>query len=145
MEIIQYPKMTNTSDSNNSHIVVFAKTSFRNELKPFGIRQADRRAHMYILGKTGTGKSTSMETLMQSDLQSGAGFALLDPHGDLVKRVRANIPKNRLDDVIDFDVPDKNQPYGFNPLANVPADKRSLACSGLMQVFNHLWSDSWGP
>jgi hypothetical protein len=82
---------------------------------------------------------------MSSDLASGVGFALLDPHGDLVKRVRARIPENRASDVIDFDVPERNQPYGFNPLANIPADKRPLACSGLIQVFNHLWSDSWGP
>jgi len=137
--------MTKASNLTNSPIAVFAKTSFRNELTPFGIKQADRRAHMYVLGKTGTGKSTLLETLMYADQRSGAGFALLDPHGDLIKRIRSQIPKSRADDVIDFDVPDSSQPYGFNPLANVPAAKRALACSGLIQVFNHLWSDSWGP
>jgi DNA helicase HerA-like ATPase len=137
--------MTKAPEPTNSPITFFAKTNFRNEPKPFGIRQADRRAHMYLLGKTGTGKSTLLETLMASDLQNGAGFALLDPHGDLVKRIRKQIPVSRAKDVIDFDAPDKNQPYGFNPLANIPEDKRPLACSGLIQVFNHLWSDSWGP
>jgi hypothetical protein len=126
-------------------ISVFAKTNFRAKLVPFGIKRSDRRAHMYVLGKTGTGKSTLLESLMADDLKQGFGFALLDPHGDLAKRVKARIPENRIDDVIDFDAPDPRQPYGFNPLANVPAAKRSLACSGMIQVFKHLWKDSWGP
>lgn len=128
-----------------SDVTVFANTDFRNRLIPFGIKRADRRAHLYILGKTGTGKSTLLESLMLNDLRKGYGFALLDPHGDLVKRVKARIPASRLADVIDFDIPSSEQPFGFNPLANVPVDKRPLACSGLIQVFKHLWIDSWGP
>lgn len=134
-----------TFNNSTNEITIFAKTDFRNKLVPFGIRRVDRRAHLYILGKTGTGKSTLLETLMIDDIRKGFGFALLDPHGDLVKRIRANIPWSRKDDLIDFDVPDQNQPYGFNPLKSVPVDKRPLACSGLIQVFKHLWSDSWGP
>ncbi len=138
-----------TFSQNNSkpqsEITVFAKANFRNNLTAFGIKRPDRRAHLYVLGKTGTGKSTLLESLMISDLGKGFGFALLDPHGDLVKRVKSRIPWSRRDDVIDFDVADPAQPYGFNPLANVPADKRPLACSGLIQVFKHLWNDSWGP
>lgn len=111
----------------------------------FGIKQADRRAHLYLLGKTGTGKSTLMETLMLSDIANGRGFALLDPHGDLVKKIKSQISWSRRDDVVDFDASDSNQPYGFNPLANIPAEKRPLAASGLIQVFKHLWRDSWGP
>ncbi len=128
-----------------NEVTVFAQTSFRNELKPFGIRQTDRRAHMYLLGKTGTGKSTLLETLMLDDIRKGKGMALLDPHGDLVQRVRALIPDERQADVIDFDLTRADQPFGFNPLANVAVDKRPLACSGLIQVFKHLWNDSWGP
>lgn len=126
-------------------VTVFAQTNFRNQQASFGIKRTDRRAHLYILGKTGTGKSTLLEALMLNDLRSGFGFALLDPHGDLVKRIKARIPWSRQDDVIDFDITDKNQPYGFNPLANIPVEKRPLACSGLIQVFKHLWIDSWGP
>ncbi|MBK8464942.1 MAG: type IV secretion system DNA-binding domain-containing protein [Chloracidobacterium sp.] len=129
----------------SSAITVLAQTNFRNHLKTFGIKQADRRAHMYLIGKTGTGKTTLLETLMLSDLQSECGFALLDPHGDLVKKLKAQIPENRIDDLIDFDLTNDDQPFGFNPLANVSVDKRPLACSGLIQVFKHLWSDSWGP
>ena len=129
-----------------NEVTVFAQTNFRNQLKPFGIREADRRAHMYLLGKTGTGKSTLLETLMLDDVRKRKrGFALLDPHGDLVQRIRALIPEERQADVIDFDLTRADQPFGFNPLANIAPDKRPLACSGLIQVFKHLWNDSWGP
>ena len=101
---------------------------------------------MYLLGKTGTGKSTLLETLMLDDMRKGKrGFALLDPHGDLVQRIRPLIPEERQADVIDFDLTRADQPFGFNPLANIAPDKRPLACSGLIQVFKHLWNDSWGP
>ncbi len=136
----------NTPESHqNVEVTQFGLTNFRNELTPFGIKRSDRRAHLYILGKTGTGKSTLLETFMRSDMDKGFGFALLDPHGDLVKKVRSLLPKTRADDMIYFNVADPGQPFGFNPLANVPADKRPLASSGLIQVFKHLWSDSWGP
>jgi GTPase SAR1 family protein len=131
--------------NSQSEIAAFAQTTFRNEMAPFGIRRDDRRAHMYVLGKTGTGKSTLLETLMRDDLKKGYGFALIDPHGDLTQRIRELIPRSRAGDIIDFDVADPTQPYGFNPLANVPDDKRDLAASGLIQVFKHLWHDSWGP
>lgn len=138
----QTQKIENTNDSV---VTIFAQTNFRNQPTAFGIKRADRRAHLYILGKTGTGKSTLLESLMLDDMRKGFGFALLDPHGDLVKKIKSQIPWSRKADVIDFDVPDSAQPYGFNPLANIPEDKRPLACSGLIQVFKHLWSDSWGP
>lgn len=137
--------MAFSENSSNSPITVFAQINFRRHPVVFGIRQADRRAHLYILGKTGTGKSTLLETLMLDDLKNGRGFALLDPHGDLVKKIKPQIPWSRKDEVIDFDVPDSTQSYGFNPLANVSPDKRPLAASGLIQVFKHLWQDSWGP
>jgi DNA helicase HerA-like ATPase len=142
------PSQNSSQDKNlktSSDITVFARTNFRNKSVPFGIKRADRRAHLYLLGKTGTGKSTLLETLMLDDARNGCGFALLDPHGDLVKKINSQIPWSRRDDVIEFDVPDINQPYGFNPLANVSAEKRPLAASGFIQVFKHLWSDSWGP
>lgn len=128
-----------------SDIAIFAKTNHRDQQLTFGIKRADRRGHMYLLGKTGTGKSSLMESLMLDDLKKGLGFALIDPHGDLVKKIKSQIPDERISDVIDFDIPNPNQPYGFNPLGNVPIGKRALAASGLVQVFRHLWLDSWGP
>jgi hypothetical protein len=126
-------------------ITFFARTNFRGEQRLFGIRQADRRTHMYIIGKTGTGKSTLLETLIRQDVNAGQGLALLDPHGDLVQRVLAGIPEHRKQDMIAFDVPDTAHPLGFNPLESVPLAKRALAASGLLEVFKKIWNDSWGP
>lgn len=128
-----------------SDISIFAKADARGSMMPFGIKRSDRRGHMYIIGKTGTGKSTLLETLMMDDLRRGQGFAVLDPHGDLVKRIRSQIPAEFAERVIDFDASDPQTPYGFNPLGLMAVDKRPLAASGLVQVFKHLWVDSWGP
>lgn len=130
---------------SNNPITYIGRTNFRNQRRLFGIKQADRRAHMYIIGKTGTGKSTLLETLVRQDIQNGHGLALLDPHGDLVERVLESVPENRRDQVIYFNVPDSSRPLGFNPLESVPVSKRSLAASGLLEVFKKIWIDSWGP
>ncbi len=132
---------------SDSRVAFFGRTNFRNERRPFGIRQADRLHHMYVIGKTGTGKSTLLETLIRQDIGGGNGCALLDPHGDLVERVRdwMRTENRRLDDLIYFDVPDTAAPLGFNPLERVPPGKRSLAASGVLEVFKTLWADSWGP
>src|SRR2546425_2816256 len=108
---------------SENRVTYFAQTDFRDHRKIFGIRQADRRAHMYMIGKTGTGKSTLLETLICQDLTAGEGVALLDPHGDLVERVIASVPEHRKPDVIYFNVPDQDRPLGFNPLASVPPEK----------------------
>lgn len=131
--------------ANQQHITFFAQTNFHHQRVRFGIKQADRRAHIYLIGKTGTGKSTLLETLIQQDLQTGQGLALLDPHGDLVERVLAQMPEARKDALIYFNVPDAAQPLGFNPLESVPAGIRPLAAAGLLSVFKNLWADSWGP
>ncbi|MGH9459932.1 MAG: type IV secretory system conjugative DNA transfer family protein [Vicinamibacteria bacterium] len=129
----------------NESIAFFGRTNFRTDRRVFGIKQADRRAHMYTIGKTGTGKSTLLETLIQQDIQAGRGVALLDPHGDLAEKVQAAIPEERRKDLIDFYVPDMVRPLGFNPLANVPSEKRPLVAAGLLEVFRKIWADSWGP
>lgn len=126
-------------------IVYFAKTDFRHGEKKFGIKRNDRRAHMYVIGKTGTGKSTLLETMILQDIESGQGLALLDPHGDLVEKIAAKIPERRKDDLIYFNVPDDTRTFAFNPLERVDPQKRSLAAAGLLEAFKKLWSDSWGP
>jgi type IV secretory pathway TraG/TraD family ATPase VirD4 len=128
-----------------NRITYFAKTNFRNEEKRFGIKRADRRAHVYALGKSGTGKSTLLETLIRQDIENGEGLALLDPHGDLVETVLKAVPEKRKHDLIYFNVPDRGNPLGFNPLERVAPEKRSLAAAGLLDAFKKIWSDSWGP
>jgi Type IV secretion-system coupling protein DNA-binding domain len=126
-------------------ITYFATSDFRNQPKTFGIKRADRLSHMYVIGKTGTGKSTLLETLIDQDIRSGQGLALIDPHGDLVERIAKRVPDDRQKDLIYFNVPDAKQPYGYNPLKRVTPDKRPLAASGLLEVFKKMWSDAWGP
>ncbi|MDT7540579.1 MAG: hypothetical protein QOE33_483 [Acidobacteriota bacterium] len=126
-------------------ITYFATTNFRHQATPFGIKRDDRRAHMYIMGKTGTGKSTLLETLIRHDLSRGQGLALLDPHGDLVEKVLSEVPAERRADLVYFDATDSEHPLGFNPLEPVAARFRPLAASGLLSVFQHIWADSWGP
>lgn len=129
----------------DNQVAFFARTNFRNSRKLFGIRQADRLHHMYVIGKTGTGKSTLLETLMREDLRLGNGFALLDPHGDLAERVREAVPEERREDLIYFDAADMSSSVGYNPLAGVPNANRAVAASGILDAFKKLWADSWGP
>lgn len=124
---------------------MIGRTNFRNQHKAFGIRQVDRRAHMYLIGKTGTGKSTLLETMIRQDVEAGRGVALFDPHGDLVERVVALVDAKRKDDLVYFNVPDTRHPLGFNPLESVPVTKRAVAASGMLEVFKKIWADSWGP
>ena len=98
-----------------------------------------------IIGKTGTGKSTLLETLLRQDIESGQGLALIDPHGDLVEKIERLIPAHRKNDLIYFNVPDPSNTLGFNPLEQIAPLKRPLAASGLLDVFKKLWIDSWGP
>ena len=81
--------------SDDARLTYLARTNFHSDSRVFGIRQADRRAHMYIVGKTGTGKSTLLETLIRQDIEAGRGLALLDPHGDLVEKILARVPEKR--------------------------------------------------
>ncbi len=124
-------------------VTIFATTDFRGQHARFGIKRKDRRSHMYLVGRTGTGKSTLLETLMAADLRAGNGFALLDPHGDLAERIRNRVETSRPADLIVFDP--ARQPMGYNPLWCPDPGSRYLVASGLVSVFRKLWHESWGP
>jgi hypothetical protein len=124
-------------------ITFFAETNFRGERRRFGIRPRDRRAHLYILGRTGMGKSTLLETLIASDLRAGEGLALLDPHGDLAMSVRGRAEALRRTDLIDFAPAER--PVAYNPLRVETPSQRYLVVSGIVSAFRKVWSDSWGP
>jgi hypothetical protein len=125
-------------------ITYFAKTDFRNQQKPFGIFQSDRLLHTYIIGKTGTGKSTLLKTMVMQDINSARGVCLLDPHGDLVQSIVDAIPADRKKDVLYFNIPNAELTLRYNPFKRVSYEKRSLVASGIMEVFKKLWSDAWG-
>src|SRR6185312_11229972 len=99
---------------------------------------------IYIIGKTGTGKSTLLETMALQDAAQGNGFVLVDPHGDLVERVAARIPSSRQRDTIYFDAAAPDQPWGYNPLRHVGPQYLALAASGLMEAFKKMWPEAWG-
>src|SRR5712692_2786905 len=125
-------------------IIRFARVDHRNRNRLFGIKDEDRFSHIYIIGKTGTGKSTLLETMALQDLARGSGFALIDPHGDLVERVAGQVPQERQSDVIYFNASDPSMPYGYNPLRHVREDRIALAASGMMDVFKKMWPEAWG-
>jgi CxxC-x17-CxxC domain-containing protein len=126
-------------------ITVFAKTNFRNQERVFGIKADDRRRHMYVIGKTGMGKTNLLENLAIQDIQQGHGICFIDPHGDVAQKLIKAIPPERIQDVIYFDPADQKFPIAFNILEQVSADQRSLVASGLVGVFKKIWADSWGP
>ena len=105
----------------------------------------DRRRHLHVIGKTGTGKSTLLLNLMLADLADGNGFALLDPHGDLAQAAIDAVPPERTNDVIYLNPADLEFPVAFNPLFNIPPEGRALVTAHLVAAFKHLWSDFWGP
>jgi len=122
----------------------FAATNFHGDRRLFGIKQADRLSHIYLIGKTGVGKSTLLAKLATEDTGAGRGFALVDPHGDLVERVFTSLPAAMRDRAIYLNTPDPLQPFGYNPLRRVAVDKVPLAASGLLETFRKLWPNAWG-
>jgi type IV secretory pathway TraG/TraD family ATPase VirD4 len=125
-------------------ITYLGHVDFRSDRRCFGIKHEDRFSHTYLIGKTGTGKSTMMGSMALQDLERGNGFALIDPHGDLVERVAACMPASRRADVIYLNAADPSQPYGYNPLRHVREDRIALAASGMMEVFKKMWPEAWG-
>lgn len=112
---------------------------------PLGLNRADRRQHAYIVGKTGTGKSTLLRNMILQDIEAGEGVGLIDPHGDLALEVLDHIPPGRVRDVIYFNPADRDYPVGFNLLRAVREDQRHLLASGIVTAFKNVWRDSWGP
>ncbi|NCU41279.1 MAG: hypothetical protein EOM19_00975 [Candidatus Moranbacteria bacterium] len=126
-------------------ITKFAKTNFRNREVTFGIKTDDRRRHMYIIGKTGMGKTNLLEHLAIQDIRNGHGIAYVDPHGDTSEKLIQMIPPERIQDVIYFNPSDQDFPISFNVMEKVDPAYRHLVASGLVGVFKKLWADSWGP
>jgi hypothetical protein len=109
------------------------------------LSREERERHVYIVGKSGSGKSTTLFNLAIHDIASGEGVAIIDPHGDLAEAVADCIPADRTNAVCYLDAGDAERPVGFNPLANIPAERHALAASGMVSAFKHLWRESWGP
>lgn len=125
------------------HITYFAETDARNQRLKFGIKSRDRTRHMYVIGKSGVGKSTLLENMAIQDIQNGEGVAVLDPHGSFAEKMLEYIPESRIKDVVYFAPFDTDNPISFNVLEDVGKDKRHLVASGLMSSFKKIWVDAW--
>ena len=125
------------------HITYFAETDARNQRIKFGIKSRDRTRHMYVIGKSGVGKSTLLENMAIQDIAHGEGVAVLDPHGSFAEKMLEYIPEHRVKDVVYFAPFDTDNPISFNVLEDVGVDRRHLVVSGLMSTFKKIWVDAW--
>jgi hypothetical protein len=131
-------------EDGSTDISYFARTNHRNRAVRFGIKQEDRLSHLYVIGKTGTGKSTLLETLAWQDFEADRGFALVDPHGDLVEQLADRFRAADPERVVYLNAWDPWQPFGYNPLRRVRPDKIPLAVSGMLETLKKIWPEAWG-
>lgn len=127
----------------NKDITYLAKTNFRNQEQVFGIKRRDRRQHMYVLGKSGTGKSVFLNNMIIQNIWNGEGVCVVDPHGELVEGVLASIPAHRVKDVVYFNPADTDYHIGFNVLEVDDPKYKHLVASGLMGIFTKIWANAW--
>ncbi|MDQ5901667.1 MAG: hypothetical protein QG580_382 [Patescibacteria group bacterium] len=124
-------------------ITYFGETDFRGKKTRFGIKAEDRSRHVYVIGKTGMGKSTLLENMASQDIKNGEGLCFIDPHGSAIDTLIEYIPEERLNDVIYFAPFDSEYPISFNVLETVPEDQRYLVVQGLMSTFDKIWPDTF--
>ena len=129
--------------SDGEQVTYFGETDFRNQRTKFGIKNKDRSRHVYVIGKTGMGKSTLLENMAAQDILNGEGMCFMDPHGSAIDVLIDYIPPHRVQDVVYFAPFDTDYPMSFNVLEAVDADKRHLVVSGLMATFKKIWIDAW--
>jgi len=139
------PIAVNLTDEEKREINFIARTEFKNRMQIFGIQRLDRRKHIYIIGKTGTGKSTLIANLAIADMRNDEGLAVIDPHGDLCDILLDYIPSKRLNDVVYFDPADTKHVIRMNPLEVDDPTHAELVASGIVAIFYKLYYYSWGP
>jgi hypothetical protein len=140
------PVSMQTSEENKREINFFAKTDWRNTEAIFGIKRNDRRKHMYVIGKTGTGKSTLLSNMAINDIRNGEGVAVIDPHGDTSKMILQYIPKRRVNDVVYLDPTlEEHAQFALNLFDETGAAHNDVVASGIVSIFYKLYYHSWGP
>ena len=137
------PASIDIDESEKQKINFFGRTQFKNTEAIFGIKDVDRRRHIWVVGKTGTGKSTLIANMVIDDLKKGRGVAVIDPHGDLCETVLDYIPKNRINETIYFNPADRQFPISINPLEVTTKEEAELVVSGLMSIFTKVWANVW--
>lgn len=139
------PTFGSLSEEDRANVNLFGKVHFKNQDQIFGIKREDRRRHMYVLGKSGTGKSTLLANMIISDLKHNEGIAVIDPHGDLIETVLDYIPKHRINDVILLDPADPEAVVKMNLFEGGTMVHRELIASGIVSIFQKMYAHSWGP
>ena len=139
------PVAENMTDEEKKETNFFAKTEYKNRDTIFGVKTPDRRKHIYIIGKTGAGKSTLIANMAIDDIRKDRGVGIIDPHGDLCETVLDYIPKRRLNDVVYLEPFDTERPFSLNVLEIKNAQHRDLIASGIVAIFSKLYAESWGP
>jgi len=140
-----HPTGNDAKESPYKNINFFAKTEFKNKEQIFGIKTEDRRKHVYIIGKTGVGKSTLIANMAIDDIRKDRGIGIIDPHGDLSETILDYIPKRRLNDVVYLEPFDTERPFSLNVLEIKNKQQKDLVASGIVSIFYKLYKDSWGP
>lgn len=135
--------IANISEGEKKQINFFARTMHKNQDVTFGIKDLDRRRHIWTVGKTGTGKSTMLINMTIDDLKKDRGVAYIDPHGDACEVLLDYIPSHRINDVIYFNPADKDFPINLNPLEVTNREEAELVVSGLMAIFTKVWANVW--
>ncbi len=128
----------------SSNILIIGKTNFRRSNQVFGIKEADRLLHIYLIGKTGVGKTTLIENFITQDIENDRGLIFFDPHGDCVERLYQKFKNRKSHNIIYFNVPDNLEGIGYNPIRRIPKKNRPMAALGILEVFKKQWDDSWG-
>ncbi len=130
---------------SHEELAVLGTVDFRRHQNQCGLLPDDRRRHLAVVGKTGMGKTTLLQSLLENDITAGRGAGLIDPHGDLAESLLARIPRHRTNDVVYFDAGDRDRPVAYNPLTARDRLERPLVASGVVSAFKKLYGDSWGP
>ena len=138
------PVAQGLSDEEKKEINFFANTEFKNKTTNFGIKRKDRTKHVYIVGKTGAGKSTLIANMAINDIRNGEGVAVIDPHGDLTELILDYIPSYRVNDIIYLSPSDSSSSFHLNPL-ETGASQKELVASGIVSIFKKIYGTSWGP
>ncbi len=139
------PVSENITDEEKKNINFFAQTDFKNKPTIFGIKNVDRRKHIYLMGKTGAGKSTLIANMAIDDIRKDRGIGIIDPHGDLSETILDYIPKRRLNDVIYLEPFDTERVFSLNVLEVHNKQQKDLVASGIVSIFNKIYKESWGP
>ena len=139
------PTSEHITDKDKQDVNFFARAEYKNKTTVFGIKTKDRRKHVYIIGKTGAGKSTLIANMAIDDIRRGRGVGIIDPHGDLAETILEYIPKRRINDVVYLEPFDTERPFSINVLEIKNKQHKDLIASGIVSIFYKIYGESWGP